>query len=309
MIYIGAMLLAPLVASSVIAANGVSYNRDIRPILSQHCFACHGFDEGARKVGLRLDRAEFAHAQIEGETDGTSAFKPFDPAASLAWARINAEDPDDRMPPIESHRVLTEEQKTKIRMWIEQGAVYEDHWAFTPPARADLPHGALNPIDALASARLGEAGLRLAAPADPATLFRRVSIDLTGLPPRAEEVAAFVSDTDPAAYDKAVARLLASPHFGERMAMRLLHRGVLEMLPLGDDLVITELTAPASFIGRSLHELQLPRRFQVTVVAVRRNRGGRGALILPAPNEPLEEGDILVVVSPPASATDLLARL
>ena len=158
MIYIGAMLLAPLVASSVIAANGVSYNRDIRPILSQHCFACHGFDEGARKAGLRLDRAEFAHAQIEGETDGTSAFKPFDPAASLAWARINAEDPDDRMPPIESHRVLTEEQKTKIRMWIEQGAVYEDHWAFTPPARADLPHGALNPIDALASARLGEAG-------------------------------------------------------------------------------------------------------------------------------------------------------
>ena len=96
---------------------------------------------------------------------------------------------------------------------------------------------------------------------------------------------------------------------GERMAMRLLHRGVLEMLPLGDDLVITELTAPASFIGRSLHELQLPRRFQVTVVAVHRNRGGRGALILPAPNEPLEEGDILVVVSPPASATDLLARL
>jgi trk system potassium uptake protein TrkA len=96
---------------------------------------------------------------------------------------------------------------------------------------------------------------------------------------------------------------------GERMAMRLLHRGVLEMLPLGDDLVITELTAPASFVGRSLNDLQLPRRFQVTVVAVRRNRAGRGVLVLPAPNEPLEEGDILVVVSPPASATDLLARL
>lgn len=96
---------------------------------------------------------------------------------------------------------------------------------------------------------------------------------------------------------------------GERMATRLLHRGVLEMLPLGDDLVITEMNAPTSFVGRSLHELQLPKRFQVTVVAIRRNRAGRGVLVLPTPAEPLEAGDILVIVSPPSSATDLLARL
>ncbi|HMV69194.1 MAG TPA: TrkA family potassium uptake protein [Myxococcota bacterium] len=96
---------------------------------------------------------------------------------------------------------------------------------------------------------------------------------------------------------------------GERMAMRLLHRGVLEMLPLGDDLVITELSAPASFVGRTLADLALPRRFQVTVVAIRRNRGGRGVLVMPSPNEPLEPGDILVIVSPPASATELIVRL
>jgi trk system potassium uptake protein TrkA len=91
--------------------------------------------------------------------------------------------------------------------------------------------------------------------------------------------------------------------------MRLMHQGVLEMLPLGDDLVITELAAPPSFVGRTLHELALPKRFLVTVVAVRRNRGGRGTLVLPTPLAPLEAGDILVVVSPPAAANDLLARL
>lgn len=96
---------------------------------------------------------------------------------------------------------------------------------------------------------------------------------------------------------------------GERMAMRLLHRGVLEMLPLGEDLVITELSTPTSFVGRTLTDLSLPKRFQVTVVAIRRNKGGRGVLILPSPHDPLEAGDILVIVSPPSSATDLLARL
>jgi hypothetical protein len=217
------MLLASLVASSALASHAetVDYNRDIRPILSQHCFACHGFDATARKAGLRLDRAEFAHAQIEGETDGTSAFKPFDPVASLAWARINAADPDDRMPPPESHRTLTEAQKDTLRRWIEQGAVYAEHWAFVEPTRSapQAPHGAQGTIDALAASRLAASSLRPAAPADPATLIRRVTVDLTGLPPSAEDVAAFVSDPDPQAYAKAVERLLANPHYGERMAM------------------------------------------------------------------------------------------
>jgi trk system potassium uptake protein TrkA len=96
---------------------------------------------------------------------------------------------------------------------------------------------------------------------------------------------------------------------GERMALKLLHRGVLEMLPLGDDLVITELAAPDAFIGRTLHDLQLPKRYLITVVAIRRNRGGRGFLVLPTPGEPLETGDILVVVSPPSAAHELIARL
>ena len=211
--------LLPIAVMLAGTGEAIDYNRDIRPILAQNCFACHGFDEKARKAGLRLDRAESAHAQIEGETDGTSAFKPFDPAVSLAWARINAEDPEDRMPPVASHRVLTEEQKTKIRIWIEQGAVYGEHWAFTPPTRSVIAHGAVDPIDAIASHHLGELGLRMAEPADRATLLRRVTIDLTGVPPSADDVAAFIADPDPAAYEHAVERLLANPHFGERMAM------------------------------------------------------------------------------------------
>ena len=211
--------LLPIAVMLAGTGEAIDYNRDIRPILAQNCFACHGFDEKARKAGLRLDRAESAHAQIEGETDGTSAFKPFDPAVSLAWARINAEDPEVRMPPVASHRVLTEEQKTKIRIWIEQGAVYGEHWAFTPPTRSVTAHGAADPIDAIASRHLAELGLRMAEPADRATLLRRVTLDLTGLPPSAAEVAAFIADPDPAAYEHAVERLLASPHFGERMAM------------------------------------------------------------------------------------------
>ncbi len=205
MLYIGAMLLATLVVSTALAANGDEYNREIRPILSQHCFACHGFDENARKAGLRLDRAEFAYATTG---DGITPIKPGDLAASEVWKRINSTDADEVMPPPSAHRDLTEAQKAKIKAWIENGAPYAEHWAFTPPAASG--DSAVS-IDSLVPAR--------AEPADRATLFRRVTIDLTGLPPSAEEVAAFVADPDPAAYERAVARLLASPHFGERMAM------------------------------------------------------------------------------------------
>ena len=206
--YIAPMPLALLVASTALAIDGDAYNREIRPILSQHCFACHGFDEKARKAGLRLDRAEFAYATTG---DGITPIKPGDLAASEVWRRISSTDADEVMPPPSAHRDLTDEQKAKIKAWIEQGAPYAEHWAFTPPVAAAGAPGSPASIDALVPAR--------AEPADPATLLRRVTIDLTGLPPSAEEVAAFVADPDPRAYENAVARLLASPRFGERMAM------------------------------------------------------------------------------------------
>ena len=202
--YIGAMPLASIVASSALASQlaPVDYNRDIRPILSQHCLACHGFDANARKAGLRLDRAEFAYAT---NADGVTAVKPGDLAGSELWKRVSATDPDEIMPPPSAHRALNAEQTAKLKAWIEQGAPYAEHWAFVAPVATP------GSIDSLVPAR--------AEHADPATLFRRVTIDLTGLPPSAEEVAAFVSDPDPNAYEKAVDRLLASPHYGERMAM------------------------------------------------------------------------------------------
>lgn len=194
----------------------IDFNRDIRPILSQHCFACHGFDEQARKAELRLDRAEFAYAST---ADGITPIKPFDLEASEIWTRIQSTDLDDVMPPPSAHRDLSDAQKAKIRSWIEQGARYDEHWSFVPPVRATIPQGTPRMIDALVAAHLDASGLRFAEPAAPATLLRRVTIDLTGLPPSADEVAAFVSDRDPAAYEHAVDRLLTSPHFGERMAI------------------------------------------------------------------------------------------
>ncbi len=197
------------------AADAVDYDRDIRPILSASCFACHGFDAHARKAELRLDRAESAYAV---NADGVRPIKPGDPAASEVWKRITSDDPDVLMPPPSSHRTLAAPQKELVRRWIAEGAPYAQHWAFVPPRGAE-GRGAAPQIDALVRAHLAPLGLDLAAPADRATLLRRVTIDLTGLPPSAAEAAAFVADADPRAYENAVDRLLASPHFGERMAM------------------------------------------------------------------------------------------
>ena len=202
-------------------AVAIDYNRDIRPILSENCFACHGFDEKARKAKLRLDGAEFAHA----DRDGLTPFKPGDLANSEAWLRIISTDEDEVMPPPDSHSKLTAAQKEKIKAWIEAGAKYSVHWAFVAPQKSPLPRiensksKIENPVDAFVRAPLAAQNLRPAAEADRRTLIRRVALDLTGLPPSVAEVEAFAADRDPRAYDRLVTRLLASPHFGERMAL------------------------------------------------------------------------------------------
>src|SRR5690606_27368659 len=137
---------------------------------------------------------------------------------------ITTDDLDNRMPPPDSHKTLTAEEKQLLRRWIEEGAEYEAHWAYLPVVRPPLPSagsdsGALNPIDVFIRARLKEEGLKPAPEADRATLLRRLSLDLIGLPPTPEEVDAFISDASPLAYERQVERLLASPHFGERMAI------------------------------------------------------------------------------------------
>ena len=194
----------------------LDYNRDIRPILSENCFACHGPDEKARKAKLRLDVAESAHA----ERDGITPFKPGDLGNSDAWTRITSEDADEVMPPPKSHLTLAAQEKAKLKAWIEQGAKYAGHWSFIAPRKAELPAGRnAQPIDAFVQARLAEEGLKPSAAADRGMLLRRLSLDLTGLPPSAAEVEAFVADRDPQAYEKRVAGLLKSPHFGERLAL------------------------------------------------------------------------------------------
>lgn len=216
-----------LVAASASAAFAQSaaldYNRDIKPILAENCFSCHGFDESSRKAKLRLDVA----ASATTDRDGTVAITPGDPAKSEAWLRITSPHPDEVMPPPDSHRTLTAAQKEKLKRWIEQGAPYADHWAFIPPVAKPPPSVAsakegAHPIDAFVRARLAEEKLQPSAPADARTLARRLHLDLTGLPPTSEEVAAFERGylRDPQAEIRnLVSRLLASPHFGERMAL------------------------------------------------------------------------------------------
>ncbi|MEP6671044.1 MAG: PSD1 and planctomycete cytochrome C domain-containing protein [Chthoniobacter sp.] len=202
-------------------AEKLQFNRDIRPILSDKCFACHGIDAKKREAKLRLDLVEGA---LKPNEDGDTPIKPGDLAKSEVWQRIISDDKDDMMPPPKSHKTLTAEQKQTIKHWIEQGAPYQKHWAFEAPVKSPLPDIgdqkalAKNPIDAFIIARLQKEGLKISPEADRATLIRRVTFDLTGLPPTPAEVDAFVADPSPDAYDKVVTRLLASPHYGEHMA-------------------------------------------------------------------------------------------
>jgi hypothetical protein len=209
-------VLIPLLAGLAAEARAaLDYNRDIKPILAENCFSCHGFDEKGRKAKLRLDVAADARA----ERKGIVPIKPGDPAGSEAWQRIISPHEDEVMPPPDSHRVLSAAQKETLRRWIQEGASYAEHWAFVSPVKAPLPAGAFHPVDAWVRSRLAAEKLNPSPEADRRTLIRRLALDLTGLPPRVDDVEAFVADPDPRAYEHLVARLLASPHFGERLAL------------------------------------------------------------------------------------------
>lgn len=204
-------------AAAPLAGEPLRFNRDIRPILSENCFHCHGQDAAQRKAKLRLDTAE-------GVQEG-GVLVPGKPEESPLYTRLVTDDPEEKMPPPDSHRALTAEQIAKIRQWIEEGGAYETHWSFIPPQRHPLPAAgngwARVPWDAWVWHHLEQHGLRPSPEAPPEMWLRRVSFDLTGLPPSSDEIAAFrqaVAERGEAAYAETVDRLLASPRFGERLA-------------------------------------------------------------------------------------------
>jgi Protein of unknown function (DUF1553)/Protein of unknown function (DUF1549)/Planctomycete cytochrome C len=188
----------------------VEFNRDVRPILSDTCFHCHGPDKSHRKAKLRLDVREDAIT--------AKAFVPGKSAESELIKRLHETDPDEIMPPPEAHKTLTKRQKDLLAKWIDQGAAYQLHWSYEKPVKAAVPAGA-SAIDVLVQQQLTAVGLKPSAEADRRTLIRRLYSDLIGLPPTPEQVAAFVADPSPDAYEKLVDRLLADPHYGERMAI------------------------------------------------------------------------------------------
>ena len=197
-------------------AQQIHFNRDIRPILSDNCFHCHGPDSGTRMAGLRLDQRDAAIAK--------GAIVPGNPQKSKLLDRVFASDHEMRMPPTSAHKELKPEQKALLRRWVAEGAIYEPHWAYVVPTRPALPtvqHRAWvrNPVDAFILARLENEHIAPSPQADKRTLLRRVTLDLTGLPPTPEEIRAFLSDTRPDAYERVVDKLLASPAYGERMAV------------------------------------------------------------------------------------------
>ncbi len=201
------------------ADDRVDFNREIRPILSDMCYKCHGPDAAERKAGLRLDGHAGATAKLESGSTAIVAGKPED---SHLIARITTSDPDLIMPPAETDRKLTATQVELLTRWIQQGGEYKGHWSFIRPERLALPaisqeNWAANPIDRFVMATLDKAGLRPSPQADRYNLIRRVTLDLTGLPPTPQEVDAFVNDSNPDAYEKLVDRLLASGRYGEQM--------------------------------------------------------------------------------------------
>ncbi|MDB6137223.1 MAG: Planctomycete cytochrome, partial [Verrucomicrobiaceae bacterium] len=188
----------------------IEFNRDIRPVLSDNCFYCHGPDKNHRKAKLRLDIREEALAK--------EAFVPGKPQESELVKRLSPEDKDDLMPPADSHKKLTEREKALLKRWVEQGAGYQLHWSYEKPVKASIPAGQ-NAVDVLVRKRLEEIGLKPAPQADRRTLIRRLYSDLLGLPPKPEEVTAFENDPSPKAYETLVDRVLARPQYGERMAV------------------------------------------------------------------------------------------
>jgi len=208
-------------ASAVLAADPVEFNRDIRPIFSDTCYACHGPDEAKMKGKLRLDSLEAAR---RGGKSGDPAIVPGHPEQSSVMKRLLTTDADDHMPPAEFHKVLSKEQIELVARWIKEGAVYQGHWAFQTPKKSAVPTipAGGNAIDGFVAQARAAKGLSGNPEAPRTTLLRRAALDLTGLPPSEADLAAFLADTSPEAWSKAVDRLLASPHYGERMAAQWL---------------------------------------------------------------------------------------
>ncbi|WP_020472241.1 PSD1 and planctomycete cytochrome C domain-containing protein [Zavarzinella formosa] len=216
-VFMGGMLF-PAVSMAA-----VDFSRDVRPILSQYCFQCHGPDEAARKGGLRLDLRDSAYGKGKS---GEVAIVPGKSAASEVIKRIDHADATELMPPPATKKPLSSKQREILTRWIDEGAIYQDHWAFLAPKQAPLPSVKLSdrlitPIDRFIVTKLEASGLTLNPPAKE-TLVRRVFLDLIGLPPTPEEAAAFFKDESPDAYAKLVERLLKSPHYGERWARKWL---------------------------------------------------------------------------------------
>ncbi|MEZ6031474.1 MAG: PSD1 and planctomycete cytochrome C domain-containing protein [Planctomycetaceae bacterium] len=210
------LLASRWLAHVAFAQQPLDFNRDIRPILSENCFYCHGQDSNKRQADLRLDQRDAAI--------NAGAIAPNDTEASAIIQRIKADNPDELMPPVKSNRRLSVAQKALLERWIAEGATYQNHWAFETPVRPPEPQVNMqgwvrNPIDRFVLHKLEQEGLHPSPEADRATLIRRLSIDLVGLPPTPAEVDAFVQNTNPDAYEALVDRLLASPHYGERMAL------------------------------------------------------------------------------------------
>ncbi len=223
--YVGlqlALVLVVLLHAATLAreTDRLSYTRDIQPILSANCFPCHGPDASQRQAGLRLD---LPPAKQPSTDSGFPAIVLGSPEESELVARINAHDPSATMPPLKFNKTLTDPQKLLLARWIAQGAPYENHWAYIPPIHVAEPKVAnsnwpRNAIDRFVLARLERAGLNPSPMADRSTLIRRLSLDLIGLPPTRSETETFLLDNSANAYEKVVDRLLASPHYGERMA-------------------------------------------------------------------------------------------
>ena len=219
-ISIGYCVLLLVMAGPARAEAQIDFNRDIKPILSDRCFQCHGPDPHSREANLRLDQQE----GLFNQRDDYSIVQPGKPEASMLIARITTDDPAMRMPPVESQKQLTSKQIELMKQWVAAGAVWNKHWSFVPPTRPDLPGvkdstWVQNEIDYFIAQQLESSGLAPEPRANRRTLIRRLYLDLTGLPPTAEQVQSFLANSSEQAYERLVDQLLDSPHYGERMAV------------------------------------------------------------------------------------------
>jgi hypothetical protein len=211
------LVLSIVAASKICASERVSFNRDVLPIIAEHCFACHGFDPAKREAGMRLDRRSDATAVLES---GNRAIVPGNIRQSELWTRVSATDPEQLMPPPAVGKQLNSQQRETLRRWIEEGAMYESHWAYLPARHINPPDvpDCGSPIDRFIRLRLTQENIVPSPRANRATLLRRLTLDLIGMPPTPLEYDAYTNDARADAYERVVDRLLNSEHFGERWA-------------------------------------------------------------------------------------------